>query len=489
MAWKGYFTYAGTEIINATRTEHYMEALGTSWFHPIYKADSLPLALGHERYGTPLTDDAPWVDNDLPESTQFYGVYPLDVTGIEDSTVTTSVTESTGNGGALGGVRYASREVVFSAILIADGEDSVEYGFRWLKRALSGRVCDPINPHVGAQLHYLVDEPVIEFDDSETTPAQETILDGGGPGAIDTIVYDGGGPGTVGGITLDGGGPAPEEPESGASQIDPTTCLIPLQRYLRKATVTGPAKITGKRTTTNGMSVWMVQWTVTAADPFEYSLPRPIFQNYRAGVVPVTAAGVVFSPNDTSLFEQFRDLPCPTPLWSPVYDPECLPAVAPPTAPDVALGCWTAPEVWRRWWITTPREEVPVWDAVVPVLDIYAPDVEMRGLRVRFYPDSDVSPVASIANCGWDFDLLVTYLPEGFRLRIDAVSQTITAMGPDGMPRAAGSLVMGSDGKPFTWPELSCDQGYVVVFDIAPDNDLAPVKPVTSLSLVTKVAA
>lgn len=489
MAWNGYFTYEGIEILNAARVEHYMTALNTTWFRPIYNAHDLPYALG-ERYGSPLVDDAPWVDGDIPESYEFYGAYPLDVKGIEDSTVESTVTQSTSNGAALGNIRYASREVVFSAVLFGEREAAVEYGFRWLKRALAGDPCHPIDRHAGAEMRYLSAEPVIEFGEP-SAPVSTVIYDGGIPSSSVDDVYDGGGPGAVDVLTLDGGpvtriAPAQEGPDEA---LDPTECLPPLVRRLRKCTTTGRPTVTGKRIATDGTYVWMVQWTITAGDSFEYGLPRPVFQNYRAGAVPVIADGVLFAPNDTSLFDDFEDVPCPTPMWTPVYDPDCSPVAAPPSVPDVPLGCWTAPEVWKRWWITTPAQYVPRWDMAVPVLDIYAPDIDIRGLRIRFYPDDDVSPAASIANCGWDYDMLVTYIPEGYRLRIDATSQTITAMDGDGVARAAGSLVMGSDGKPFEWPELSCDQAYVVVFDMAPTGNVAMVKPVVSLSLVMKVAA
>ena len=92
MAWNGYFTFGGTEVINVARTEAYARNAGIGWFKPVYRNEALPLILG-DTYTSPLQDDAPWTDPDDLSSYDFYGVYPLDITGIEDSTVTAEVVE------------------------------------------------------------------------------------------------------------------------------------------------------------------------------------------------------------------------------------------------------------------------------------------------------------------------------------------------------------------------------------------------------------
>jgi hypothetical protein len=61
MAWDGYFTYAGQEFINASRTEVYAKEAG--WFKPVLDADDLGPILGEE-YRNPLQDPAPWGDPD-----------------------------------------------------------------------------------------------------------------------------------------------------------------------------------------------------------------------------------------------------------------------------------------------------------------------------------------------------------------------------------------------------------------------------------------
>ena len=135
MAWNG-FTYGDMEVINASRTETYARNAAVGWFKPVYKNIALPLILG-ETYTSPLMDDAPWTDPDALASYDFYGVYPLDVTGIEDSTMTADVVESTREGGVVQKPRHATQDVVFSAALIGGSECAVEYGMRWLKAVLN----------------------------------------------------------------------------------------------------------------------------------------------------------------------------------------------------------------------------------------------------------------------------------------------------------------------------------------------------------------
>lgn len=166
MAWEGFFTYAGTEIINAARVEAYAEQAGLPFFQPIYKNASLPLLLeGLPRYTSALQDDAPWVDPDIPESYEFFGVYPLEVSGIEDSTRSSEVVESTKDGGVPGRLRHGTKAVVFNVVLIASTEEGAEYGFRWLKQALLGSPCgDSANsPCNGADLCYLSAQPTLDM--------------------------------------------------------------------------------------------------------------------------------------------------------------------------------------------------------------------------------------------------------------------------------------------------------------------------------------
>jgi hypothetical protein len=141
MAWEGWYEFGGVEIINTDRTEAYAKHASVGWFKPVYNNGTLAQLTDEPEYTSPLQDDAPWLDPDSPASQGFYGAYPLEITGIEDSTVTAPVTESTGDGGVVGRTRRATRSVVFNLALIGEDECATEYGFNWLRDALSGGPC------------------------------------------------------------------------------------------------------------------------------------------------------------------------------------------------------------------------------------------------------------------------------------------------------------------------------------------------------------
>src|SRR5262245_40253492 len=121
MAWDGFFSYAGQEVINASRTEAYTRNAGVGWLQGCSGTTDLGPMLG-EQYTSPMIDPAPWADPDAPESYDFYGVYPLGVTGLEDSTRQAVVTESIGDGGVAGRIRHATRTVVFSVALVGGSD-------------------------------------------------------------------------------------------------------------------------------------------------------------------------------------------------------------------------------------------------------------------------------------------------------------------------------------------------------------------------------
>jgi len=139
MAFTGYFEYAGTEIINVARTAVYVG--NQPWFRGCMDFCDLQAYLGDSDYTTPQADEAPWYDPVEGYSGGFYGVYPIDVEGIENGTGTAAVTESILNGGVVGRVRYATKSVVFNVALMGQDECATETGFRWLKRALAGTQC------------------------------------------------------------------------------------------------------------------------------------------------------------------------------------------------------------------------------------------------------------------------------------------------------------------------------------------------------------
>jgi hypothetical protein len=146
--YNGYMAIGGvdavgtTEILNAERTYQYVRRmLPGLTIEDVYEARDLPALLGHGAYRTPALDDAPWVEGEEPASAGFLGLYPLSISGADDSTFSSPVTELNVVGGMPGVGRYGGREIRVRALMIAEGDESLEVGMSWLRNVLSDASC------------------------------------------------------------------------------------------------------------------------------------------------------------------------------------------------------------------------------------------------------------------------------------------------------------------------------------------------------------
>lgn len=468
MAWTGYYSYDGNEIINATRTEAYAKAAGLGWFRAVYRNESLPYLLDDVPYRTPALDEAPWVDDDRPESVDFCGVYPLDVTGVEDSSRGSTVTESVRDGGIPGRLRHGTKAVVFNAVLVASTEDGAEYGFTWLKQALLGSACAGYAT-AGADLCYL-------------TSAPEVILTSGS--VAEPIIYDGGTPPTTGG-PIDGGTPfatgLPLPATTGAvfTLADPD-CFATYSRSLRQVVFNSGPSITAKRTASDGGAVWSVTFTAVAGSPYEFGAETPIVAGF--GKPGVTDPYLIDEGGAFSLTGSiYLEVPCAVPAYAPIYDPLCPAITPPPGPPSVPLGCFTPPANWLRRWFTIPKDQVPLWGEVVPVINVHANRGVLRNLRLRFYADILGDGAISEDPCAYCGDILVSYIPQNSTLVFDGSDQVVYIEQNGGVRRRADALVFKTDGTPFEWPALTCGFGYVVTLDL-PQTQVPPSVDLTLVS-------
>jgi hypothetical protein len=95
----------------------------------------------------PQADGAPWFDAAFPESSDFLGIYILNITGT-DSPLQRQVDPRTGGmGGAVfGPLRAKPRILGFSAVAFARSESAMEYGMRWLTDVFQGDHESPCTP-------------------------------------------------------------------------------------------------------------------------------------------------------------------------------------------------------------------------------------------------------------------------------------------------------------------------------------------------------
>lgn len=432
MAWMGYYEFDGTEVINVARTEAYAYNLGFPAFRPVFRNTALAPMLG-DGYGSPMTDEAPWHDPDQYDSRHFIGVYPLDVVGMEDSTVTANVTESVLDGGVVNRARRGTRTVVFSAVLLGLTDAAVEYGLRWLRMTLQGAPCGNVTDCRGSTVCYLSSEPTLP-------------------------------------INAD----------------DPAACLEPLLRSLLKVTVTNGPTVTSKQNLSSGGTMWTVQWTMVAGWPFEFMVEKPLVQGFTTGQTNFYVNTLY--PESPSWYDVLgtttEEYNCVTASYNPLFDPACPLVSAPPAVPRVPVACFQFPTQFTRVFFTIPKAEIPLWGQAVPKIEFVMGLQETRNLRLRFYADVMETGDPLVDPCSYCGDIVFSYLPAGATFIFDGVERAVTALTPGNPARRADAVVFKSDGTPFEWPELTCGFGYLVTIDVPIGQPI----PQMNMSLVGKVA-
>jgi hypothetical protein len=171
VAYDGWLSIAGAEVINAARTKRYVDNLLPTFglVHEI-DCDDLGALLGDRSYSSPAIDDAPWHNPYDARTARFYGLYPLSITGLEDSTSESDVTELTTNGAVAARSRHRSRDVRVTGLLIGDDEGAVEAGMQWLKAAVQGSGCTD-GDCGGSTLCYLAYCPeACSYDGADVVP-------------------------------------------------------------------------------------------------------------------------------------------------------------------------------------------------------------------------------------------------------------------------------------------------------------------------------
>lgn len=166
MAFRGYFEVNGLEIANSSRLVAHLAP-------PVPTSDTdiggimacpceitvpyddtwtgLQAALTDPAY---IMANAPWYDAARPESTEFAGVWVMEVTGLDAIPIQREITESICAGGVAARQRDTSRVVHFSALVVACTNAGAEYGLKWLNCQLRSS-----NTRGGVELGYYAAHP------------------------------------------------------------------------------------------------------------------------------------------------------------------------------------------------------------------------------------------------------------------------------------------------------------------------------------------
>lgn len=434
--WPGWVEFNGNEIINTARTEAYADTYRLSWFRPQYKSD-LADVLG-ETYVDPETDDAPWIDPRIPESREFYGVYPLGVSGIEDSTLGTTVIESLRDGGTATGYRRATKTPVFNVVLVAASEAGAQHGLQWLKRVIGSGPCGGAFTCSGHEMRYFSSVPHLG----------------------------------------DWSGLAVCVDRRDAATTDPETAENRLLRRLRRTEVLQGPVVTGKQVASDDSAIWTAQFTFTVGNPAEYTTeteflvdwldPDPDPPSPWPGGSPPAGASVTTTPSS------YTDVDCSPAPYVPIFDP-LAPAIAPPPQPAaVPWVTFDPPTDWDRYKAVIPADLIPSWGEWVPVITLHSDTADIRNARVRIYPDPDETGDMPVdGDCDFVADMIASFIPSNGALTYDGVDQIAYVDTVLVSRQRADSLVFSTDGGPYVWPVLTCGVQYVLFIDV-PVGDTPP---------------
>lgn len=142
--YDGYLSVGGNEIVNNARTRGIAESAQPC---PMYwlkgdTCETMNAALFEQApYTYEAIEQAPWYDQDVPASADFFGFFAYSITEALDSTRTVPRTEGITHGGVLGRTRKATKTMRVRGILIGRGLRAVEYGQAWLSAAIDPGAC------------------------------------------------------------------------------------------------------------------------------------------------------------------------------------------------------------------------------------------------------------------------------------------------------------------------------------------------------------
>jgi hypothetical protein len=224
--YDGYFEMGGNEVLNRERAYVYARERDcpVGWLR-CGGCEGLDDALGDDPYSGGV-EEAPWYDAQDPATWRFLGAYPLTIEGLSDSTRVATITEGILDGGTIQGGRRAVRQVRCTALLIAEGMDALESGMSWLDAVLDPDSC---GTHAGTC------------------------------GEVDACFF----------VSC----PPPPDPGEGMESYEES--VLELRRQMHGVvTISGP--IVTQELHRNQWYGYIVEFTVAAATPFVFGMPKPV---------------------------------------------------------------------------------------------------------------------------------------------------------------------------------------------------------------------
>lgn len=218
-------------------------------------------------------------------------------------------------------------------------------------------------------------------------------------------------------------------------------------RVFHRVELTEGPKVS-KKQKTRGFVMWQVEFTVTAGVPFAFTTLSDV------GSLNMDSATNFQDPagENCAVTADAYDTYVDDPYFTGINRPPRPPVILPPNILDISS--------WRRLSLPIPSAQTQRWGRVVPVVHV-STVAAVQYLRLRFYQSGK-------SGCDFAGEFIVSYIPKNSVLTLDAIKREATLRLPDGKVVPAGHLLFGSDGRPFMWPTLGCQQTYTMAADLMP---------------------
>lgn len=398
MYFLGWMSLGGSEIWNIERTTTYLRANAPSL--EVMSCDecgTLAAALGDEPYkNNPVDDDAPWISPDEPDLADFYGFYPMTMSGLYDSTLTVSVTELVGDGGFISLPRKTSKEIRVTGVVLARTRIALTKGRAWLidllgqsTRCGSGAGCN------GATMCFFADCP---SDFAQGSYYLRSVRD--------VAIIQG-------------------------PQITQVYGQLP-------------------------SGVWMdqIEFSLVAATPHIYGPEAHLATTY--GTIGSTVGPVILDESAPFLADcpyvpvvPIYDPTLP-PLVAPPRPPSVLSSFGPPSGYSSGYSLFIPKSL-----VPEALENV-----LTIKLTTEADAVRYVRMRLYVTPMGFNQKVQDLDPCSFCGEIVVTYIPPRSVFRIDGMNQTLTLEDEAGNVYPASHLAYSGRGTPSVWATLTCGVDY-----------------------------
>jgi hypothetical protein len=236
-----------------------------------------------------------------------------------------------------------------------------------------------------------------------------------------------------------------------------------LARTFYDVEVTSAPKVTLKHPSKRGV-IWQIEFLLTAGRPWAFTALADV------GTLDMDTAANYQDPADEdcsaalSAYDEF----VADPYFTAISRPPRPPVILPPNILDLSS--------WRRLVLPIPATVSKRWGRAVPVVKVGAWDQAIQYLRIRFYRDQN-----GVSGCDFDGEAVISYIPAGAFLTLDAIRRIAFLTLPTGQVVPAGHLLFGSGGRPFLWPSLGCQHNYTMTADLMPGQSGVTVELQTAV--------